>query len=122
MYSSVHRAQDQVYRMSLYGLRPDGTRVPGRLESFGAGYALFDLRRSLTALIHGTEQDRERFLATFNARPDTRLGGFVILDERQRLTPRGAVRVAPTVLCFHRGSPPPRQGTQRTPGAGKEAR
>jgi hypothetical protein len=93
MYTDRFDEGDLTWRLTVQGVLPDGRRVPlQRWET--------EVERALCApLIHGTDAERQAFLDRHNARRGAGpLRGFAVLDERQRLTRHGPVRVAPVVM------------------------
>ena len=98
MYTEHYDAFDQTYKQSLYPVRFDGTRYEHR--PYSAGYAQFEFKRTMAPLVHGGPETRREFLRVFN-RQNESVRGYLVLDERYRLTTRGPRRVAPVVLAFH---------------------
>jgi len=102
MYTETYARGDATYKPTLYGTRPRGDRE--RIELFSAGYGLFEHKGALARLVHGTDAERQRYLDRLEEGfPGGGLTGFVILDERRRLTRHGPIDVAPTVLCVYEG-------------------
>lgn len=98
MYTEKYRAGDCTYKQTLYAIRRDGTRYEFRPHD--AGYGQYVFKRALAPLVHGDDAARQAFLDEFNTR-NVPVRGFLIQDERHRLTPGGPVPVAATVMCLY---------------------
>ena len=97
MYSEGFREGDHIYKPVLLGIREDGTRVP--IDPIRAGYASDGYWQALLPLVYDGDKKCREFLEAFNLRnPEEQLRGFVIHDEKHRLTRMGPVLVAPVVM------------------------
>ena len=100
MYTEHYGPQGVTFKQTLFGLDRTGKRH--QIEPYNAGYGLLEFRRDLAPLIHGNREVRDQFLETLNSRYGGRpFKGFLVLDERHRLTASGPIRVAATPLCVH---------------------
>ena len=100
MYTERYVENSVTYKQVLYGVERNGELH--HVQPYNAGYGLLEFRRTLAPVIHGTRPERAGFLDSLNGRfPGRPFKGFLIVDERHRLTRRGPVPVAPTVLCTY---------------------
>lgn len=97
MYSESFQEGDHIYKPVILGVREDGTRAP--VDPIRAGYASDGYWQALLPLVYDGDEKCLEFLEAFNLRnPEERLRGFVIHDEKHRLTRMGPVPVAPVVM------------------------
>jgi hypothetical protein len=98
MYTDVYREWGYAWQMAFYGVLRDGTRVPVR--PWDSGYGQFEFSRDLADASFGGEDAQRAFLSRWNERyARGAFRGFVVQDERFRLTPDGPVEVAPVVYA-----------------------
>jgi hypothetical protein len=102
MYTENWHEGDTLYRPRIVGLRSDGVRVPLHEDALGVvqdGYW-----QMLAEVVFGPELHRRELMQRVaNHRHDgPPFLGFVLADGRIRLTERGPVDVAPTVLLEYR--------------------
>ncbi|MBX3463829.1 MAG: hypothetical protein KF830_11725 [Planctomycetes bacterium] len=105
MYTETWRQDDVLHKPRLVGLLADGTRVEGAAHE--AGILQDGYWQMLAEVAHGDAAAHRALLQRWNAgRPAglPRLAGFRLVDGRIRLSARGPVDVAPTVLVHH-GAP-----------------
>lgn len=97
MYTETYREGSVVFRPRLIGLWPDGSSR--EVQLYEAGLAQDGYWQLYGEMVYGDDGDRERFLRAYAERhPSWPLRGFVIRDERTRLTADGPVAVAPIVM------------------------
>ena len=100
MFTERYAKNGVTFKQTLYGIDRNRERI--KIQRFDAAYGLGEFRRDLAPVIHGNAEKRSRFLAKLNEPfKGDRFKGFLILDERNRLTENGPIEVAPTVLCVH---------------------
>ena len=103
MYTETYREGSVVFRPRLIGLWPDGSSR--EMELYEAGLAQDGYWQLYGEMVYGDESDRERLLRAYAERhPDWPLHGFVIRDDRTRLTAEGPVEVAPIVMLRYERS------------------
>ena len=100
MYSQSYAPGEHIYTAVMIGIRGEGRRF--RLDPAVAGYPSDGYWQALLPLVYGDDAERQRFVDAFNKiSPHKPLVGFVIQDEKHRLTVEGPIEVAPVIMCVY---------------------
>ncbi len=100
MYTEVYRPGGHTFHTRAFAVRRDGSLR--ELGSYSAAFSLFEWKRALVPLMFGPDPVREEFLAGLQQKhPDQGFVGFVVRTDKQCLTARGPVPVAPLIMMVH---------------------
>ncbi|MAB81135.1 MAG: hypothetical protein CMJ89_17450 [Planctomycetes bacterium] len=101
MYTTRFDRGDAIFQVVLIGLHQNGgERV---IPPQAIGVAIDSLWQVLGPIVDGGEEVAQEYLDTYNElHPEQSLVGLTVRARRHRLTPRGAIEVAPQILSHYR--------------------
>jgi hypothetical protein len=97
MYSQRYEEGEHIYKAIIRGVGADGAVF--ELDPAVAGFPSDGYWQALLPLVYDGDEPCRRFLEAYQkAAPRRKLVGFIISDDKHRLTAAGPIRVAPVVM------------------------
>lgn len=97
MYSQRYDEGEHVYKGIIRGVSEDGEVF--KLDPAVAGFPSDGYWQALLPLVYDGDETCQRFLDAYRqAAPQRKMKGFIISDDKHRLTVEGPIRVAPVVM------------------------